>query len=70
MKSILYVTTQLHLDDLITFDSSNDLTIKEHQSDLFNIFLIKEKMNSKEETYLSYEEMSLKKLNSYYFRLD
>ena len=64
------VTIQSHLDDLITFDSSNDLIIGEHQPDLFDILLTRERMDSKKKTYLSYEEMSSRKLDSYYFRSD
>ena len=61
---------QSHLDDLMTFDSSNNLNEGEYQSDPFDILLKRERMDSKEETYLSYEEMSLEKLDSYYFRSD
>ena len=62
------VTIQSHLDDLITFDSLNDLISSEYQRDLFDIFLKEEKINSEEETYISYKEMSLRELDSYYFR--
>ena len=64
------MTTQSHLDDLITFGPSNDLITREHQSDPFDILLTGERMDSKEKTYLSYEEMSPRELDSYYFRLD
>ena len=62
--------TQSHLDDLITFGPLNDFITREHQPDLFDILLTKEKMDSKGKTYLSYEEMSLRELDSYYFRSD
>ena len=64
------VTIQSHLDDLMTFDSSNNPNEEEHQSNPFDILLKGERMNSEGETYLSYEEMSLEELDSYYFRSD
>ena len=64
------MTTQLHLDDLITFDPSNDFITGEHQSDPFDILLTRERMDLERKIYLSYEEMLLKELDSYYFRLD
>ena len=64
------VTTQSHLDDLITFGPSNDLITEEHQSDLFDILLTRKRIDLEEKTYLSYKEMSSEKLDSYYFRLD
>ena len=66
----LSVTTQSHLDDLITFGPSNDLLTGEHQPDPFDILLEGGRMDSEGETYLSYKEMSLRKLDSYYFRSD
>ena len=64
------VTTQSHLDDLITFDSSNNLITEKHQRNLFNILLERGRMDSERETYMFYEEMSLEKLDLYYFRSD
>ena len=64
------VTVQSHLDDLITFDPSDNLITEEHQQNPFDILLEKERMDSEEETYMSYEEMSSGKLDSYYFRSD
>ena len=64
------VTIQSHLDDLISFSPSNDLNMREHQPNPFDIFLEGERMDSEGETYLSYEEMSPGELDSYYFRLD
>ena len=64
------MTTQLHLDDLMTFDSSNDPSKGEHQSNPFDILLKRERMDSEGEAYFPYEEMSLEKLDSYYFRSD
>ena len=64
------VTIQLHLDDLMTFDPSNNPNEGEHQSDPFDMFLKGERMDSKREVYFSYEEMSSGELDSYYFRLD
>ena len=65
-----YYNVRSHLDNLITFDSSNDFTMREHQSDSFDVFLTRERMDSEGKTYLLYEEMSLEKLDSYYFRSD
>ena len=62
------MTVQSHLDDLMTFDSSNNLSEEEHQSNPFDILLKGERMDSKGETYLPYEEMSPGELDSYYFR--
>ena len=62
--------TQSHLDDLIIFDPLDNLVIKEYQRNLFDIFLKEERMDSEGETYMSYEEMSLGELDSYYFRSD
>ena len=64
------VTTQLHLDDLISFSPSNDLGVREHQPNPFDILLEGGRMDSKGETYLSYDEMSSRELDSYYFRSD
>ena len=64
------ITTRLYLDYLITFSPLNNLNIREHQPDLFDLFLTRERMDSEEETYLSYKEMLLEKLDLYYFRLD
>ena len=74
------VTTQSHLDDLITFDpsvddliifdSSDNLITKKHQRNSFDILLKRERMNLEEKTYMSYKEMLLKELDSYYFRSD
>ena len=64
------VTTQSHLDDLMTFDLSNNSNKKEHQPNLFDILLKEGRMDSKGEGYFPYEEMSSRELNSYYFRSD
>ena len=64
------VTTRPHLDDLITFDPSNDLLAEERQPDPFDILLAGGRIDSEGETYLSYEEMSSRELDSYYFRSD
>ena len=64
------VTVQSHLDDLITFDLSNDPNKEEHQPNPFDILLKRERMDSEGETYLPYEEMSPGELDSYYFRSD
>ena len=64
------VTNQLHLDDLITFDPSNNPSEEEHQPNLFNILLGEERMDSKGKAYSSYDEMSSRKLDLYYFRSD
>ena len=64
------VTVQSHLDDLIIFDPSNNPSEREHQSNSFDMFLKEERMDSKEETYFSYKEMSSRELDSYYFRSD
>ena len=64
------VTTQSHLDDLMTFDSSNDLSEREHQSNSFDILLEGGRMDSEGEAYFSYEEMTSEELDSYYFRSD
>ena len=65
------VTIQSHLDDLITFDPSNDLiTTEEHQQNPFDILLEGGRMDSEGEAYLLYEEMSPGELDSYYFRSD
>ena len=54
----------------MTFDSSNNLSKEEHQPNLFDIFLKRERMDSKRETYFLYDEMSSGELDSYYFLLD
>ena len=64
------MTTQSHLDDLITFDPSNDLITGEHQRDPFDILLEGGRMDSEGEAYIPYEEMSPGELDSYYFRSD
>ena len=64
------VTVQSHLDDLMTFDPSNNPSKEEHQPNPFDILLERERMDSKGEAYLPYEEMSSRKLDSYYFRSD
>ena len=64
------VTVQSHLDDLMTFDSSNDPSEEEHQPNSFDILLERERMDSEGETYLSYEKISSGELDSYYFRSD
>ena len=67
---------QLHLDDLLafsplnSFSASNSFSVREHQLDPFDILLKGKRMDSEEEAYLSYEEMSLGELDSYYFRSD
>ena len=66
----LFVTTQSHLDDLMTFDPSNDSSEEEHQSNPFDILLKGGRMDSEREEYFPYEEMSSGELDSYYFRLD
>ena len=67
---LLHVTVQSHLDDLMTFDSSNNSSEGEHQSNSFDMFLKEGRMDSERETYFPYEEMSLGELDSYYFRSD
>ena len=67
---LTYVTIQSHLDDLMTFDSSNNFNEEEHQLNLFGVFLKRDKMDLERERYFSYEEMSSRELDSYYFRLD
>ena len=64
------MTIQLHLDDLMTFDSSNNPSEKKHQSNPFDILLEDERIDSEGEGYFPYEEMSLGELDSYYFRSD
>ena len=64
------MTTQSHFDDLITFDSSDNPVMEEHQQNPFDILLKEERMDSEGETYMSYEEMSSEELDSYYFHSD
>ena len=64
------MTAQSHLDDLITFDPSNDPSEREHQSNPFDILLKRGRMDSKREAYFPYEEMSSGELDLYYFRSD
>ena len=64
------VTVQSHLDDLMTFDSSNNPSKGEHQPNPFDMFLEEERIDSEKETYFPYEEMSPGDLDSYYFRSD
>ena len=64
------MTVQSHLDDLMTFDSSNNFSKEEHQPNPFDILLKGGRMDSEGETYLPYEEMSPGELDSYYFRSD
>ena len=54
----------------MTFDSSNNLSEEEHQSNPFDILLKEGRLDSEEKGYFSYEEMSLGELDSYYFRSD
>ena len=62
------MTNQSHLDDLMTFDPSNNPSEEEHQSNPFDILLKGGRMDSKGETYFPYDEMSSEELDSYYFR--
>ena len=64
------MTTQSHLDDLITFDSSDNLITEEHQQNPFDILLEGGRMDSEGEAYMPYEEMSSGELDSYYFHSD
>ena len=64
------VTVRSHLDDLITFDSSNNPSKEEHQPNPFDILLRGGRMDSEREGYFLYEKMSSGELDSYYFRSD
>ena len=64
------MTVRSHLDDLMTFDPSNNSSEVEHQLNPFDMFLEGGRMDSEGETYLSYEEMSSGELDSYYFHSD
>ena len=64
------MTNQSHLDDLMTFDPSNNPSKEEHQPNPFDILLEGGRMDSEREAYFSYDEMSPGELDSYYFRLD
>ena len=66
----VYVTIQSHLDDLMTFDPSNNPSEEERQPNPFDILLEGGRMDSEGEAYLLYEEMSPGELDSYYFRSD
>ena len=54
----------------MTFESSNNPNKEEHQSNLFDILLERERMDLEREEYFPYEEMSPRELDSYYFRSD
>ena len=64
------MTNQPHLDDLMTFDPSNNPSEEEHQPNPFDILLKGGRMDSEGEVYFSYDEMSSGELDSYYFRSD
>ena len=64
------VTIQSHLDDLMTFDSSNNPSKEEHQPNPFDVLLKGERMDSEGEGYFPYEKMSPEELDSYYFHSD
>ena len=64
------MTTSLHLDDFLTFSSLNDFITGEHQLDSFDIFLTRKRMDLEKKTYLPYEKMSSRELDSYYFYLN
>ena len=64
------VANQPHLDDLITFDPSNNPSEEEHQPNPFDILLEGGRMDSEGEAYFPYDEMSPGELDSYYFRSD
>ena len=66
----MIVTVQSHLDDLMTFDPSNNPNEEEHQPNSFDMLLEGGRMDSKGEGYFPYEEMSLGELDSYYFHSD
>ena len=54
----------------MTFDPSNNPNEEEHQSNPFDILLEEGRMDSEGKRYFSYEEMSSRELDSYYFRSD
>ena len=64
------MANQPHLDDLITFDPSNNPSEEEHQPNPFDILLEGGRMDSEGEAYFPYDEMSPGELDSYYFRSD